>query len=95
MTPRETMHDAILECRDRHIPDGAVCVGFMVITEWVLPEGHVALTKMSGNASGEGLPTWREKGYAADIVFAPVSFSLSAEDPWAQTDDEDNEDDGA
>jgi hypothetical protein len=45
--------------------DGAVLVGWVVVSEWVAPDGSRWLSRCSGNGSGSGrdLPAWQEQGY--------------------------------
>lgn len=61
---------------------GTVLVGFMVVAEWRGPGGEQWLSKVSGDHAGS-LPTWRQRGYAAEIVH----------DMWGDT-DPDRDDDG-
>lgn len=48
-------------------PEDAVLVGFLVVAEWAAPDGERWISKNSGDAS-ETLPSWRERGYAAEVV---------------------------
>lgn len=59
---------------------GTVLVGFMVVAEWRGPDGAQWISKVSGDHAGT-LPTWRQRGYASEVVHAM----------WG---DDDSEDDG-
>ncbi len=62
---------------------GTVLVGFMVVSEWRGPDGAQWLSKVSGDHAGS-LPTWRQRGYAAEIIH----------DMWGDTEPDDDSGDG-
>lgn len=47
--------------------EGTVLVGYMVVAEWRGPNGEQWLSKVSGDHGGS-LPTWRQRGYAAEVL---------------------------
>lgn len=49
-------------------PVDAILVGFLVVAEWETPDGERWISKNSGD-HGRDLPSWRERGYAADVVY--------------------------
>lgn len=65
---RERMFDAIqaTAATDDDL-EGTVLVGFLVVAEWRGGNGETWLSKISGDHSGS-LPTWRQRGYAAEVV---------------------------
>lgn len=65
---RERLFEAVEQTRqDDANLDGTVLVGFMVVAEWRGVDGEQWLSKISGDHSGS-LPTWRQRGYAADVL---------------------------
>lgn len=48
-------------------PADAVLTGFIVVAEWEAPDGDRWISKNSGDAF-RGLPPWRERGLAAEVV---------------------------
>lgn len=82
-TARERLYEVIQEtaAADNDL-DGTVLVGFMVIAEWRGGEGEQWLSKVSGDHSG-GLPSWRQRGYAQEVVSA-----MWGDQPDAQTEDD-------
>lgn len=65
---RERLFEVIQETAqsDRSL-EGTVLVGFMVIAEWRGNDGEQWLSKVSGDHSSN-LPSWRQRGYAAEVV---------------------------
>jgi hypothetical protein len=63
---RERLFEAIDETSDPDL-EGTVLVGFLVIAEWRGPDGAQWLSKISGD-HGQTLPTWRQRGYAAEVL---------------------------
>lgn len=49
-------------------PEDALLTGFLVIAEWEAPDGERWISKNSADAGGRGLPPWRERGMAAEVV---------------------------
>lgn len=67
---RERLYRVIQEtARDDDDLDGTVLVGFMVVAEWRGADGAQWLSKVSGDHGGN-LPSWRQRGYAAEVISA-------------------------
>ena len=67
-TPRERLYEAIqATSADDDSLTETVLVGFMVVAEWRGPGGEQWLSKISGD-HGSSLPTWRQRGYAAEVL---------------------------
>lgn len=43
--------------------EGAACIGFVVISEWVDIEGNTTMTKVYGDPRGKPPPPWRVLGW--------------------------------
>jgi hypothetical protein len=78
---REQLYGAIqaTASQDDELSDN-VLVGFLVVAEWRGPDGGQWLSKVSGD-HGANLPTWRQRGYAAEVLH----------DMWGQESEEENE----
>jgi hypothetical protein len=66
----QTLHDAIQasqETNDRL--DRSVLVGWIVVAEWVGPDGVRTLTRMSGTPGGAVPPEWQTRGYLHEALF--------------------------
>lgn len=72
---RPILHEAIqrTNATDEDL-DGAVLMGWVVIAEWMAPTGERWLSKVAGNASGEGCPEWQTQGYLHNALFHPEDF---------------------
>jgi hypothetical protein len=49
--------------------DGSVLVGWVVIAEWVGPNGVRSLVRMGGTPGGSAPPTWQTRGYLHEALF--------------------------
>jgi hypothetical protein len=46
-----------------------MCIGWVMVSEWVDTEGKRWLMRLDSNASNEGLASWTRMGYLFDAVF--------------------------
>jgi hypothetical protein len=66
----EKLHEAI-----QHSQEGngrlerSVLVGWIVVAEWVGPDGSRSLTRMSGTPGGAVPPEWQTRGYLHEALF--------------------------
>lgn len=83
---RELLYQLIQETAlDDDDLEGTVLVGFMVVAEWRGVGGEQWLSKVSGDHGGS-LPSWRQRGYAAEVISAywgdqPEDTEADADDP--------------
>ena len=66
----EQLHDAIQLSQESNDRLGnAVLVGWVVVAEWVAPDGTRTLTRMSGTPGGTVPPEWQTRGYLHEALF--------------------------
>lgn len=78
-TPRAHLHAAIqttvgLDVEDEAdaLPDGAMLLGFVVVAEWMAPDGHRWLSRVDAGANAdEGLTEWQREGYLHNALNSP------------------------
>jgi len=80
---REHLYDAVSKTRDDHSLGDAVLTGFLVIAEWVGPEGQLFITYSSGDHD-RPLPPWRTRGFASEVLFGGS---------WVMEEDDEEDDD--
>jgi len=70
-TVRKTLAEAIQSTHDSDDSlEGAVLVGFVVVAEWMDPEGKRWLSSSDGSGNGEeGLVTWQTRGYLSERLY--------------------------
>lgn len=87
-TVRNHLHDNIQHTvsLDEDIPEGALLIGWIVIAEWMAPDGDRWLSRIDGGASSRALPAWQTQGYLHNSLHDAEGF-IPTED-----DDEDAED---
>jgi hypothetical protein len=72
----EKLHDAIqVSQEDNGRLDSAVLVGWVVVAEWVGPDGTRTLTRMSGTPGGTVPPEWQSRGYLHEALFGKWNTS--------------------
>ncbi|HKI23103.1 MAG TPA: hypothetical protein VKA24_06765 [Gaiellaceae bacterium] len=72
----EKLHDAIqVSQEDNGRLDSAVLVGWVVVAEWVGPDGTRTLTRMSGTPGGTVPPEWQTRGYLHEALFGKWNTS--------------------
>jgi hypothetical protein len=72
----EKLHDAIqVSQEDNGRLDSAVLVGWVVVAEWVGPDGTRTLTRMSGTPGGAVPPEWQTRGYLHEALFGKWNTS--------------------
>lgn len=83
---REELREAISDQVKRGDADAAeaVCIGFVVIAEFALPDGESMLSRTDGDAAGERLPVWRRQG----LLFNALHY----EEGWEEADAPEGED---
>jgi len=66
----EKLHDAIqLSQESNGRLEASVLVGWVVVAEWVSPDGTRTLTRMSGTPGGAVPPEWQTRGYLHEALF--------------------------
>lgn len=60
----------------------AVVVGYVVVAEWMTPEGVKWLSLDTGDAGGQPLERWQYQGFLHNVLHDPT---------WQTGDDEDDE----
>lgn len=50
--------------------EGAMLMGWVVVAEWMAPNGQRWLSRVDGTASGEGCPEWQRHGYLHNALFS-------------------------
>jgi hypothetical protein len=69
-TGPEDLHDAIQASQDANERlDSSILVGWVVVAEWVGPDGRRSLTRMSGTPGGAIPPEWQTRGYLHEALF--------------------------
>lgn len=48
------------------VDEGAICVGWVMVSEWVAADGSRFLASLSGDADGEQLPFWQVDSYLSN-----------------------------
>jgi len=72
----DKLHDAIqVSQEDNGRLDSAVLVGWVVVAEWVGPDGTRTLTRMSGTPGGVVPPEWQTRGYLHEALFGKWNTS--------------------
>lgn len=73
---RAHLHNAIQSsiALGEELPEGTALKGWVVIAEWVDPDGSNWLSQLNGGASGSSLPTWQTDGYLHNALFSPSEF---------------------
>jgi hypothetical protein len=72
----EKLHDAIQGSQEGNGRlDSAVLVGWVVVAEWVGPDGTRTLTRMSGTPGGAVPPEWQARGYLHEALFGKWNTS--------------------
>ena len=66
-SPVERISEAVNESKDGEL-DGCVLIGHLTVCEWVGPDGNRWLSKLSGNGSGDKLPSWQERSYGFEVA---------------------------
>jgi len=66
----EKLHDAIqLSQESNGRLEASVLVGWVVVAEWVGPDGTRTLTRMSGTPGGADPPERQTRGYLHEALF--------------------------
>ncbi|HEX2292910.1 MAG TPA: hypothetical protein VHH55_06315 [Gaiellaceae bacterium] len=66
----EQLHEAIQSSQGENSRlESAVLVGWVVVAEWVAPDGTRSLTRMSGTPGGSVPPEWQTRGYLHEALF--------------------------
>jgi hypothetical protein len=66
----EKLHDAIQHSQETNGRlESSVLVGWIVVAEWVGPDGRRSLTRMSGTPGGAVPPEWQTRGYLHEALF--------------------------
>jgi hypothetical protein len=66
----ERLHNAIQQSQEGNGRlESSVLVGWIVVAEWVGPDGARSLTRMSGTAGGAVPPEWQARGYLHEALF--------------------------
>lgn len=69
--PRKRIHEAVQATNDQQDElDDALLVGWVLVAEWMDPEGDRWLSKVSGTNGGEDSPnSWTERGYLHEVLY--------------------------
>jgi hypothetical protein len=66
----ERLHNAIQQSQEGNGRlESSVLVGWIVVAEWVGPDGARSLTRMSGTPGGAVPPEWQARGYLHEALF--------------------------
>lgn len=66
----QTIHEAIQASQENNDRlDRSVLVGWIVVAEWVGPDGSRTLTRMSGTPGSSVPPEWQTRGYLHEALF--------------------------
>lgn len=78
---RDVMARALMStATDGNDLEGHMLTGFVVIAEWMQPDGLRCLTMTGGTGEGEALPEWTIQGYMTNALGGLASWTFGEPD---------------
>jgi len=65
---REAITQSVNNARPNEL-ESAICVGWVMVAEWIDNEGSRWLTRLDSSPDHKALPTWTRTGYLHDALF--------------------------
>lgn len=87
MSVRKTLYDAVQGtiAIDDDMPEGAVLMGFVLVAEWMAPDGVRWLSAIDSGPTDDALPEWQRQGYLHSELFTPC-----AQSEWETSEDDED-----
>jgi hypothetical protein len=80
---RTALHDTIQTAGPGtdELPAGALLIGWVLVADWMSPDGDRWLSRECGGATRDRLPGWQERGYLHEALFHGDDFDGAPGDP--------------
>jgi hypothetical protein len=90
-TAREQLHAAIQGTNqtDQNL-EGAMLMGWVVVAEWMAPDGERWLSRVDGTAARKGCPEWQREGYLHNALYSGGFEAFEGSDDGEEEDSDDS-----